>query len=138
MKLPKPKDGSKWRYFKMGSLVTERICNVCGYRAFASRNCPCPRGCTGIHCDGILCRVVTPVAGKRLSGILYRDKLTDHPSCREITLVVDGFNPLVLINGIWTGRIDLSWSREKWQKEYGKLPRKGSKEAVILELTNGQ
>lgn len=116
-----------------------RDCNVCGFRCFAPVNCRCP----AYGCHGIMCQVVTPVPGKRLVGYLYRDK-PRYPklyhSSSEVMFVADSESdpPNKKIDGVWIGWSTFAWSAEEWQEQYGKLPRKGSKTAIILEPTHDE
>jgi len=110
-------------------------CDRCGTTKYwgAKKSVPCP------DCDGgVLCRVITLKPIKRVVGTLYRDKISG--GYGEIAFVPD---PLIwsLHEGVWDGAEDINgvsvsylWAREEWQAIYGKLPRKGSKERVIIEL----
>ena len=112
-------------------MKVSRICNVCGFRSFAPVNCRCPED----GCHGIMCQVVTPVPGKRLAGYLYRDKIT---GSFEVCFNPSFTKSMIRIGECWTGYPQFSWSAEEWQERYGKLPRKGSKTAIILELTHDE
>lgn len=120
--------------------LIEKECNTCGARFYARRNVLCK---PYTHkCTGIMCRVVVPIAGKRLSGVLCRDK-TSCPTEKEIIFITNGLLEDVFMykDGVWDyGRIGdcHEWTTEQWKEQYGKLPRKGSKEAVILELSDEQ
>ncbi len=118
----------------------ERECNVCGCRCFARLDFPCLSP-TVVPCSGTMCRVITPLPGKRVSGVLIRDK--NPVRCTpEISLVTGGLEGITLDDGIWIfykeGAILHEWTAKEWKEQYGKLPRKGSKQAVIIELTNGK
>ena len=97
-----------------------RVCNKCGAEFFVKPNTPCPEA----DCTGTMCLVVTPVVGKQLAGWLYRGKV-------EICFVPFACEQLTLSQGHY-------WTAKEWQQTYGKLPRKGSKTAVILEISNVQ
>lgn len=120
---------------------TERECNVCGYRCYASQHCPCPTG----GCSGIMCAIITPLPGKRVSGVLCRDKTRAGYHNHEIRLILGvSLTDITLLScGTWKwpyGKITYRhWTTEQWRAQYGKLPRKGSKQMVIIELTsNGE
>ena len=116
----------------------ERECNVCGNRFFASKNTHCPTAL----CTGMMHRIVTPVPGKRVSGVLCRNPETNN--AYDIMFVINASLSDVFRNSnrgnIWDHIYDefnsREWTKEEWQKQYGKLPRKGSKDIVILELSN--
>ena len=99
----------------------EKQCNMCGNAYFSKETHPCPRpGCTGT-----MCRVITPLPGKRVSGVLYRDI-----ECSDNIWLYDE------IGGATHSR---TWNTKEWKAQYGKLPRKGSKSMVIIELvSNGK
>ena len=113
--------------------LIERGCPSCGHRAYAPANCSCPT------LAGTMCSVVTPLPGKRVSGVLCRDRDADGDIC---------FFPGVALrdvkcnspSGLWDAPIGVTliqlWRVKKWIEQYGKLPRKGSKEMVLLELSN--
>ena len=117
-------------------MKVSRVCNVCGCRCFAPSNCPCPQE----GCHGIMCQVIPAVPGKRLAGFLYRDKSNPHgfKNHYEVTFSPMDVDPMTMICGVWTGLSVECWSAAEWKEQYGKLPRKGSKTAVILELTHDE
>ena len=98
-----------------------RVCNKCDMTYFAKNGAVCP------DCGGTMCVVITPVSGGRLSGRLYR-KWADREDDLDICFQPDPSE----------GRRQWNryWSKKKWKEQYGKLPRKGSKIAVILELVD--
>ena len=132
-----PEMYSKWRRIRMNH-SPEKQCNVCGNAYFAFGNHPCPRP----RCTGTMCRVITPLPGKRVSGVLCRDK-TDS-SYYGIWFILGGslVDLTMLSTGIWKWSFGTTtyrqWTKEQWKNQYGKLPRKGSKSMVIIELTDGQ
>lgn len=122
---------------------TEKACNICGYRCFANcKTLVCPGAPHAPNCKGNLCSVITPLPGKRVSGVLVRDrKQADH--LEEISLLTGPLDDLTLDEGVWTfwgeGTILCEWTVIQWKEQYGKLPRKGSRQMVIIELvSNGK
>lgn len=113
---------------------TERECNKCGRKCFAQVNYPC------VECGGIFCLIVIPLPGKRVSGVLVRDRIKHTSIFHEIHLMTGVF--LSDMNFLNCGRWQLirtplrGWTVEKWKEQYGKLPRKGSKQMVIIELVS--
>ncbi len=119
----------------------ERECNVCGRRCFAGLGTLCNIN----NCGGTFCSVITPLPGKRVSGVLVRDG-------GPVTNIDDiAFFPDVLLSDVETNMqgdwvvnhgfegSDRSWTVKQWKKQYGKLPRKGTKQLVIIELVpNGK
>lgn len=109
-----------------------RTCDKCGEDGYADRGAVCP------ECSGTLCRVVIPKPNARMVGWLCRDKSDDdrYPiAFVEDNGTLDDWK--IHIEGHWdgySGGIVESWTRKEWQATYGKLPRKGSKERVIIEL----
>ena len=105
-------------------MKTIRTCNECGAEFYAAKSVPCP-----LTCNGTMCLVVRPKPGKRLSGTLYREKLPlPLKGAWEI-----GFDPHKNRYNTFLRR---HWTKEQWQEQYGKLPRKGLIQTVILELPN--
>lgn len=109
-----------------GSIMkTIRTCNECGAEYYtsnyASKTVPCP------DCDGTMCLVIKPRPNQRLSGVLYREKYGD-PNSWTIHFI--------LHKNQYTTVLRCKWTKEQWQKQYGKLPRKGSSQIIILELSN--
>lgn len=107
--------------------MVEKECNVCGQGFFASGIYSCPTR----KCTGTMCTVITPLPGKRVSGVLCRDK-KHVKDLKEICLACN--QPLVQlklgVEGTWgltTGHAEHSWTIREWKEQYGKLPRKGSK-----------
>ena len=86
-----------------------------------------------------MCREVKRLPGKRVSGVLCRDKVNT-----GVAIIFLGGATLtdhleLFRDGTWTGdaieSCDFySWTLEQWKNQYGKLPRKGSKESVINRL----
>jgi len=110
--------------------MIERVCNKCGSQFFAKRNAVCP------GCSGTMCRSVRLPLHNQTVGILCRDR---HSSNDEITLFKHGSltNTKMRTGGTWYNDDDNDfqvWTAKQWQRRYGKLPQKGSKEAVILEM----
>ena len=121
----------------MGKARVERVCNRCGVRFYAPRNYHCP----DFNCTGIMSTIIIPITNKRPSGVLCRDSRSRN-SLPGIIFVQDAsLSDMERANGIWRLPSDAagkcrSWTKEQWQEQYGKLPRKGSKEAILLELPN--
>ena len=126
----------------------ERECNVCGCRVFTPVNSPCPHYCVVKgKCPGVMCSIITPLPGKRVSGVLCRDKglvtewddIVFFPGLSLNDIEINRRNvwglPKRLYNVEWKNRV---WTTEEWKARYGKLPRKGSKSMVIIELTDGK
>ncbi|KKM07111.1 hypothetical protein LCGC14_1737210 [marine sediment metagenome] len=113
--------------------LVERTCPTCGNVGYAGRNCPCA------ICSGMMHRVVTLIPSKRVSGVLCRDGKSLGYSRVEIFFVYDVSLTDVrwgCDQWLWDAPKWKSWTREQWREQYGKLPRKGSKEMVLLELSN--
>ena len=114
--------------------VPEKTCNKCGTKYFTRQSRTCP------DCDGTMCTIITPVPGKRVSGVLCRDGKTERMNDEICFFPNASLSDVILGGDRWlcnTVNIFSSWSREQWKEQYGKLPRKGSKQAVIIELTSG-
>ncbi len=115
---------------------TERECNTCGRRCFAQINYPC------IECGGTFCTVITPLPGKRVSGVLCRDKIDTGLHRIELILGASLTDMELSPGGVWKWPFNIFvyhlWTVKQWKTQYGKLPRKGSKSMVIIELTDGQ
>ncbi len=120
---------------------TERECNVCGFRCFTSHDYPC-LSYTVTPCAGTMCWIITPLPGKRVSGVLYRDKESIVSDPIFFIKGSSGKNVALDSEGIWDideDFLDHTWSLKEWKAQYGKLPCKGSKQAVIIELvSNGK
>ena len=123
----------------------EKACDTCGYRCFANcRTIVCPGAPHAPDCKGTLCSVITPLPGKRVSGVLVRDG-GGSSSRHDINFIPQ----LSLVDaektssGMWKWPVTHChpyhyWTPEQWKEQYGKLPRKGSKCMVIIELISGQ
>ena len=113
----------------------ERECTECGYVAYAKRNAPCT------SCEqGIMAKVIKQKL-RRVVGVLCRDKTSTYYNQQIVLFTGVKSSEIVLTtHGTWE-HVDISnmekeWTPEEWQNEFGKLPRIGSKQMVILE-TNG-
>ena len=117
----------------MATRLIERECTECGYAAYAKQNSPCP-SCAYKH--GIMAKVIKQKP-RRMVGVLCRDK-DDYCRDKPITLFAGTKLDKAFTNtnwGVWFCPTDVKdeWTLEEWQNEFGKLPRKGSKQLVILE-----
>jgi hypothetical protein len=101
----------------MAMSLVERECNKCGRKFLVQKNFPCPNP----GCFGTVCTVITLVASKQVFGVLRRSWYS-RIGCNEIYFS--------------TKESVMAWTRKKWQKQYGSLPKKGSEEAVLLEVSN--
>ena len=122
----------------------EKACDTCGYRCFANcRTLICPGAPHAPNCKGTLCSVITPLPGKRVSGVLCRDnEITEYD---DIVFFPGESLENARLNScdIWITKTDTeddvsTWTLDEWKNQYGKLPRKGSKQMVIIELTDGK
>jgi len=116
--------------------LAERKCSKCEMAFFTRRkNSRCPvSGCTGI-----MCAIIRPIPGEYVSGVLCRDRtamfkseVTFFPNTRLDNIILDS-------DGVWISGTFNSlncWTKEQWKEQYGRLPRKGSKEMILLELSN--
>ncbi len=122
----------------------EKACDTCGYRCFAKYGTiVCPGAPHAPDCKGTLCAIVTPLPGKRVSGVLVRDRIKHTSIFHEIHFLPNArLSNMNLLNcGRW--QLDFSghhgWTTKQWKEQYGKLPRKGSKSMIIIELvSNGK
>ncbi|MCK5602732.1 hypothetical protein KAR91_12705 [Candidatus Pacearchaeota archaeon] len=119
----------------------EKACNTCGYRCFANcKTLVCPGAPHAPNCEGTLCHVITPLPGKRVSGVLCRDKIAGHNSQIEILFLPGAsLSDITLYSGIWRVSGEdarRTWTVKRWKEQYSTLPRKGSKQMVIIELTS--
>lgn len=118
---------------------TTKECSMCGRRYFSSGNCPCANeGCTGT-----MCRIITPLPGKRVSGVLCRDRNSNSYHTVNFIPQLPLMNAEQTSSGMWKWPVIHSspyhhWTIKEWKAQYGKLPRKGSKQMVIIELTDGK
>lgn len=117
----------------------KRVCNKCGWEYTAPdsmKGVPC---LASDQCDGTMCRVIEHEPLRQVAGVLCRDNDTKSiiifiPGISLIDVTLDPF-------GMWEITItapNTEWTKEQWKAQYGKLPRKGSKEAVIIELSDEQ
>lgn len=116
----------------MGRKLTKQ-CNKCGFAGFYKKYAQCPL------CSGTMCTVITKVSGNLVTGVLCRDKVPKYADGIEIIFLPhrDTLDDAYLNTlGLWytEGCISEVWSAKEWKEQYGKLPRKGSKELVMLEL----
>ncbi len=124
----------------------EKACDTCGYRCFANcKDLVCPGAPHAPDCKGNLCTVITPLPGKRVSGVLCRDKDCHLPNPILFVTNISREDIMLDLDGVWfwpyspKGEAIRKWSVTQWKEQYGKLPRKGSKSMVIIELiSNGK
>lgn len=111
----------------------ERECPNCKYTAWAAKGAKCP-----LCHKAIMAKVIRFKIYRRIVGVLCRDK--SKFNC-YICFMENLSSDLKLDEGgHWYANSAVEyvscWNAKEWQQKYGKLPRKGSKEIVILELSD--